>query len=67
MLSTQVFNVSGLRKLFHTVDKKTIEKIKTTDKWIYFFTDGHSLFVEFKKKNTIGAFDADDLSELIKD
>ena len=61
----QIYTLIQLKKCWHTLKQKEINKILSSDKNIYFWEDSGFLFYEIKKARKVGAFDADDICELI--
>jgi hypothetical protein len=64
-MTTPIYTIERLRHVLDKLSDKEIEKIKNTDKNIYFFIDytGQSLFIEFKKKDLCGAFQSYEIIE----
>lgn len=61
----QLYTLMRLKPYWHTLEQKDIDKMLSTDKNIYFWEDSGFLFYEIKKTRKVGAFDSDDIQELI--
>jgi hypothetical protein len=60
-MCSQVYNLTpGIKDLFRNVEKKEIEKLKSSEKFIYIFRDAEFLFFEYKKREAVGAFTNED-------
>lgn len=60
----QIYTLMQLKRYWHTLQQKDIDKILSTDKNIYFYEDSGFLFYEIKKTRKVGAFDIYDIHDL---
>lgn len=61
----QLYTLMQLKPYWHTLEQKDIDKMLSTDRNIYFWVDSGFLFYEIKKTRKVGAFDSEDIQELI--